>query len=121
VEESILLARKLTMVAAIATSLAFTGGLGVANAEVASPASPASCGWHPANNDNQPGQFTADGVNIRNGDDTSCAALGLGYTSHSVTIHCQTRSWVYITDNTTGVTGWSSIQFLTWGVGGAYC
>jgi hypothetical protein len=71
-----------------------------------------NCSWKPANNSNAPGVFQQQGVNIRSGPSTSCNVIyGEGYTGQSVTIHCGTSTsqnvWLYLTDNTTGVTGWS--------------
>lgn len=62
-------------------------------------------------------EFNADGVRIRACASTACAVRGLGYRSHSVSWFCgsQTADWVHIRDNTTGVEGWSSKQYVYYG------
>ncbi|MFL6113410.1 MAG: SH3 domain-containing protein [Catenulispora sp.] len=97
-----------------------------AHAATTTPVRPAvSCIWNPANNSNQPAAFTASGVNIRTGPDTSCTAIGSGFPGQSVTARCYTFSagyyWIYLTDNTTGKTGWSRVDFLTWSGGIGPC
>ncbi|WP_328939763.1 hypothetical protein OG288_42455 [Streptomyces tauricus] len=57
-------------------------------------------------------EFRVDGARIRTGPGSDYSIAGLGYRSHSVTAHCsiapQTQEvWYYLTDNTTGVRGWS--------------
>jgi hypothetical protein len=78
-----------------------------------------SCGWKPANNSNLSGSFNESGINIRNGQDTSCAILGEGYPGQSVTVHCtqfggEGLIWDYLTDNTTDKTGWAADEFVNW-------
>lgn len=57
-------------------------------------------------------------VNIRSGRSTNCASLGLGYTSHTVDIHCTSyyngTDWTYLRDATTGVKGWVKSSLLNW-------
>jgi SH3-like domain-containing protein len=74
----------------------------------------ASCGWQPANNSNSPSSFTGNGVNIRTGPSTSCTSKGLGYTSHGLRVRCVDLAddWDYVTDTTTGVTGWVADQYV---------
>ncbi|MFD8726197.1 SH3 domain-containing protein [Streptomyces sp. NPDC059629] len=111
-----------SLLAAIgAAALAVTGFAVPATAATSSPAA-FSCGWKPANNFNPPdAKFTQDGVNIRSGQSTSCPALGQGYKSHSLDIRCLTSNdpdtWMYVTDKTTGVTGWVNQIYLIWGAG----
>ncbi|GAA2467200.1 hypothetical protein GCM10010405_59740 [Streptomyces macrosporus] len=71
------------------------------------------CGSTAPDKDSQAyGKYFATSVNIRSGPYTSCAVRGVGYTSHTVDIHCYTnvyyngRNWTYVRDVTTGVTGW---------------
>lgn len=78
-----------------------------------------ACGWKPANNSAVAGSFNEPGVNIRTGQDTSCTILGEGYPGQSVTVHCAQFGgegfiWDYLTDNTTGKTGWAADQFVNW-------
>ncbi|AHH97380.1 hypothetical protein GCM10010174_73270 [Kutzneria viridogrisea] len=104
-----------TAVVLAATALTVAGGQALAAAKPTAVASPANCGWQPANNDNNTsGRFADDGVNIRSGDSTSCAVLGLGYKSHTITLRCFWNGFVYLTDNTTGVTGWSAVDYVNW-------
>ncbi|HZE40946.1 MAG TPA: SH3 domain-containing protein [Stackebrandtia sp.] len=53
-------------------------------------------------------------VNIRSGRSTNCVALGTGYTSHKVDIHCtsETGDWTYVRDVNTGVKGWVADKYL---------
>lgn len=58
-----------------------------------------------------PGRFYVDGANIRRSANLNATIVGLGYRSHSVTVHCGTTGpletyWWRITNNTTGVTGY---------------
>jgi hypothetical protein len=86
-----------------------------------------ACGTSPSTNHPQSGGFTGNSVNIRTGPHTSCTSRGLGYTTHTVTYHCYAfgdtvngwTTWTYLTDNTTGVKGWSSDYYLKNG-GGSY-
>jgi hypothetical protein len=89
----------------------------------AAPAASVNCSWSPANNSKAPGMFQQQGVNIRSGPSTSCDVIrGEGYEGQSVTIHCgtgtaQNQVWLYLTDNTTGVTGWSEAPLAQIGNG----
>jgi len=71
-----------------------------------------ACGWTPANNSNVSAGFNEDGVNIRTGGSTSCAIRGEGFTGQSVIVRCDVPEgpdnhfWFYLTDQTTGITGW---------------
>src|SRR5262249_533823 len=47
-----------------------------------------SCGAVPSTAHPQSGGFAANNVRIRTGPHTTCAILGLGYPSHSVTYYC---------------------------------
>ncbi|GAA4734774.1 hypothetical protein Prum_070530 [Phytohabitans rumicis] len=103
--------------------------MGAAAAPVAAapPASAAVCNVTPSTNVPQSGAFLYEGVNIRSGPGTNCVSHGLGYSSHSVTYRCWTvgdnvgghTTWTYLRNNTTGVTGWVSDQFLS-SYGSAY-
>jgi hypothetical protein len=62
-----------------------------------------------------------DGSRIRRSPSTSAAVLGLCYSTHRVVIHCagagsDSHVWGNVTDQTTGVSGWSAIG--GWGLGG---
>lgn len=77
-----------------------------------------NCIQNPSTNANQPSRFIGNGVNIRTGPSTSCTAVGEGFLNQSVTVHCIKGSWVYLTDNVSGVKGWSSSQYVSL-IGGA--
>lgn len=78
------------------------------------------CGWTPANDSKVSGTYNESGVYIRSGADTSCAALGEGFPGQSVTVHCVWYNsgdgliWDFLTDNTTGVRGWSADEYVNW-------
>ncbi|WP_442912797.1 SH3 domain-containing protein [Kutzneria sp. CA-103260] len=59
-------------------------------------------------------------MNIRSGPGTDCTSKGLGYIGHNVTVYCgDVSNWDYLTDNTTGVTGWASNDLVDWNTGSA--
>jgi uncharacterized protein YraI len=77
-----------------------------------------NCIQNPSADSNRSASFTGSGVNIRTGPDTSCTSIGLGYPGQSVTAHCTqafvgANIWIYLTDNTTGKTGWSDFHYLS--------
>ncbi len=104
----------------IAASVLTLGAAITVPAVTATPALAATCNITPGTDVPETGQFVYEGVNMRSGPGTNCASRGLGYGSHSVTYHCWMSgdwvngwpTWTYLTDNTTGISGWSSDQFL---------
>lgn len=60
----------------------------------------------------QPGAFLADGARIHAAPHLHAPVTGLGQRNHHVTIWCTAYqgTWLYLTDNTTGIDGWSSRQ-----------
>lgn len=91
--------------------------LAVSAAAVTVPVSTAgasqfACGWHPANNSGYTGQyFNNQPINIHSGNDLSCPVVGEGYEWHTLELRCQWwdsngNGWEYVTDKTTGATGW---------------
>lgn len=66
------------------------------------------------------GKFTGSGIYIRRCANTTCAADGVGYPSHSVTVYCYvqggwaagTNIWYRLRDNTTGVSGYSISTYV---------
>ncbi|NKE57040.1 hypothetical protein FXN61_09400 [Lentzea sp. PSKA42] len=84
------------------------------------------CGHAHSNRDTRTGNFfDANAVAIRRGPHTpECAADGQGQLSHRVDYHCWTngdavtrggvtyRTWSYLRDVTTGVSGWVSDAYL---------
>lgn len=62
-----------------------------------------------------PGDYTADGVNIRTGPGTAYTSLGLGYIGQGACVYFDTMGeclpgsclWRYHTNQTTSVTGYS--------------
>jgi len=81
-----------------------------------------SCGARFADRDTKPvgPYFAGNGVNIRTGPSTSCTSIGLGYLSHRVNYRCYGlgqsvsgwNTWTYLTDITTGKTGWVNDSLL---------
>ncbi|MFD7365428.1 hypothetical protein ACFV4I_04135 [Nocardiopsis alba] len=64
-----------------------------------------------------PGSFTAEGVRIYRHADFQSDVLGLGYPSHSVNVRCVVyrqyyMSMYYLTNNSTGVTGWVPTEYV---------
>jgi hypothetical protein len=61
-----------------------------------------------------------DGSRIRRSPNTTATVLGLCYSTHRAVIHCSVDGpgyiWGNVTDQTTGVFGWSAIA--NWGLGG---
>ena len=104
---------KVFLYSAVTLSLFFVTAIDASAAT--SPAPTADCGSNPTYNTNTGASFTANGVNIRTGPSTSCASKGVGYETNSVTVHCDDpdTGWFYLTDNSTGVTGWSSPSYVT--------
>ena len=75
------------------------------------PVAPAAlCGRQPAANQNLAGHFTGGGVRLRTGPSLTCTVKGLGYPADAVVYRCwawgDSFSWTYLTDVSTGVTGW---------------
>ncbi|WP_274915180.1 hypothetical protein [Streptomyces sp. WZ-12] len=69
--------------------------------------------------------FSIDGVNIRAKPDVHATVVGIGYKSHSVTGYCMDAigdaTFMKIKDHTTGVSGWSYIQYVGPLSGIPYC
>ncbi len=106
--------RLLTLMSALALTL---GG----SALTASPAAadPAHCyGWNTHPDLHSSGGFSfGNGTAIRRGPYTDCDALGRGYPSHGIDVHCYVRNsngvyWVYLRNLSTGVNGWSQYDAL---------
>lgn len=62
--------------------------------------------------------FVGDGVRLRANHTTSSTVLGLAYRSHSCLLHSiwydpSGGVWEYVTDRTTGVTGWAW-NYVAW-------
>jgi Bacterial SH3 domain len=71
----------------------------------------AACDWKPSSPVYWPQQhFTANGVNIRTGPDTSCTSVGRGYSGQQITIYCYSGDWVYLYDDASRKSGWSEVQ-----------
>ncbi|HEU5271611.1 MAG TPA: hypothetical protein VFU36_16910 [Jatrophihabitans sp.] len=111
--------RLLTSVGALALTL---GGLLATAGQAA--ADPAHCsGWttHP-DYYSSGGISFKDGTYIRTGPYTDCTALGQGFHSQGINVHCATTNgngvlWVYLVDTSTGVAGWSAMSALNWNGG----
>ncbi|NNN35489.1 SH3 domain-containing protein [Streptomyces sp. S3(2020)] len=51
-------------------------------------------------------------VTLRSEATTKSTALGVLYRSHKFTVHKSSGNWHYLTDKTTGVTGWVSGTYV---------
>jgi hypothetical protein len=110
--------RRRTRLASIAFAALSAAGMLVALLPSSAAAAPAvNCIQNPTANDNGPAEFRGTGVNIRTGPFTTCTSVGLGQPAHSVIERCtKTNSngvdWTYLTDRTTGKTGWSQTSLV---------
>ncbi|MGQ4512501.1 SH3 domain-containing protein [Streptomyces sp. DW26H14] len=104
------------------TAIAALALAGLAAPASAAPAPAATCGSKPTTNQKTAASFNTSGVNIRSGPSTSCTVLGSGYPGQSVTLRCNKDGsvWWYVTDKTTGITGWVDEDYLNWPGGAAY-
>jgi hypothetical protein len=104
--------------AAIAFTAVSAAGILAGILPAAAAAAPAvDCTQNPATNSAKAADLFGSGVNIRTGPFTSCTSVGEGQFGQSVTAHCSVTNsngvnWVYLTDHTTGKTGWSEAQFV---------
>jgi uncharacterized protein YraI len=86
---------------------------------ITAAAAPAvTCIQNPAANGNSKAHFNGTNVNIRTGPFTSCTAVGEGQPANKLIARCETTNsngvdWTYVTDSTTGKTGWSQSSFVT--------
>ena len=94
------------------------GGL-LATAGPAAATDPAHCsGWSHGDYYHAGGiHFANGGTNIRSGPYKDCTALGDGYPSQGIDVHCSVPNstgtiWVHLTDTTTGISGWSAYSAL---------
>lgn len=68
------------------------------------------------------GDYIGTNVYIRSGPHVSSTALGQGSSGDGITLYCRTSgdsvggdsTWVYLTDNRTGVTGYSADYYTAW-------
>lgn len=110
--------RALTTAAAIAV-LALSGVAATSTAAAAGEVGALGCTATGADKDSTAYNkaFTTT-VNIRSGRSTNCVALGVGYTSHTVDIHCSSyyggTYWTYLRNVSTGVKGWVKTDLLDW-------
>jgi hypothetical protein len=110
------LIRRLTAIGGLAALAALAGGIATANASTTSGTTRQEAAVTTlARQDtavrplDAGGYFVAQGVHIHASPSLSSVVLGDGYESDSVTLHCSTDTnpyWGYLTDNTTGVTGY---------------
>ncbi|MEU1286950.1 SH3 domain-containing protein [Kitasatospora sp. NPDC005856] len=58
-----------------------------------------------------------NGVNMRSGPSTSCAVLGVSYSTQLIDYHCfvsaSDGTWTYVRNDATGVKGWIRDDLLT--------
>lgn len=105
-----------TTVVSLLAATAFTG-LSAGAASAAAASQPSWCGWTPANNSHDPAWVTG-GVNIRTGQGTSCNIKNGAHPTANpgdvLLVHCiSSNNWYYLTDESTGVTGWSAAYLVT--------
>jgi hypothetical protein len=75
------------------------------------------CGSVPMFYGSVDGHFNGQGINIHSGPRTSCTPYGLGYEGDALKIWCSVTepdgvTWYYLNDRTTGVRGWSEVQYV---------
>ena len=99
-------------------ALALTLGGLLATAGPAS-ADPAHCyGWSHGNYYSGGGiSFLSGETQIRRGPYIDCDALGTGFASQGINVHCSVENsnstyWLYVVDTTTGKAGWSAWSAL---------
>ncbi|MGA4844638.1 SH3 domain-containing protein [Streptomyces sp. G45] len=86
---------------------------------LASPAAAhASCGKTASDKDGGSWNRTANGANERSGSSTGCAITGIAYNSHRLDYHCYTsgndgKTWTYLRNDSTGVSGWVRDDLLS--------
>lgn len=70
-----------------------------------------------------PGRFLVDGARIRSAPNFDAPVRGYGYRTHQATVWCVERgpasssggvNWLNLTNHTTGVSGWSHNDVVTW-------
>ncbi|TDC81781.1 hypothetical protein E1193_13820 [Micromonospora sp. KC606] len=76
------------------------------------------CGWVPGAYEPRSVGFSGGGIRLRSGPSTLCTVLGLGYVGQSATLRCGAVGddgwgWYYVTNNSTGVTGFVRGDGLT--------
>ncbi|MFG3255253.1 hypothetical protein [Streptomyces sp. NPDC048172] len=108
------------IVAAAATVLT-AGALAVGSAGTAQ-AAPSSA-HEPRAAQAAPGRYLVDGGRIRSQPNTGATTVGYGYRNQDVTVHCRSvvngEEWLFHTNDSTGVTGWSRWDVIVpwWAVG----
>jgi uncharacterized protein YraI len=75
-------------------------------AQSASAAPASRCGT------GSPWAVHASAVNLRSGPGTKYVAVGVLYPSQKFTVHSTSGNWVNVTDNSTGVRGWASMDYV---------
>lgn len=100
----------------IAVSVALLGALALplasaATASAAPALAPASV-TDPTCSGSGPWTLTTKAVNIRAKASVNSKVLGILYRGHKFTVYKTSGKWRYITDKTTGVTGWVSAKYV---------
>ncbi|MGW0711733.1 SH3 domain-containing protein [Streptomyces sp. NPDC002643] len=100
----------------IAVSAALLGALALplasaATASAAPALAPVSV-TDPTCSASGPWTLTTKAVNIRAKASANSKVLGILYRGHKFTVHKTSGKWRYITDKTTGVTGWVSAKYV---------
>lgn len=105
-----------TLLAALAIPAAVVAA---APSAVAAPAA-VDCSQSPTPNSHTAGEFLGTDVNIRTGPFRTCLSIGTGQPSNNLTVHCRRLNsngvfWDFLTDHTTGKTGWSIDSLVAFG------
>ena len=110
--------RSQLLASAGALTLALGGLLANASPAAADPAHCSGWGTHP--DVYSAGGFSfLNGTNIHAGPYTDCTAVGQGFPSQGIDVHCARVNgsgnlWIYLEDTSTGKAGWSRIDALSW-------
>ncbi|OAR26731.1 hypothetical protein A8W25_31080 [Streptomyces sp. ERV7] len=85
-----------------------------ATAASAAPATTATASTLLTRDCDQPGEWAIGtrAVTIRSRATTHSTALGILYRGHRFTVHSTRGDWHYVTDRTTGITGWVSGAYV---------
>lgn len=71
------------------------------------------------------GKTSKNGANMRSGPSTSCAVLGVSYSTQLIDYHCYVSAsdgtWTYVRNDATGVKGWIRDDLLTDRGSGVHC
>ncbi|MCS0638523.1 SH3 domain-containing protein [Streptomyces sp. LP05-1] len=86
----------------------------------------APCGKTAADKDGSAWGAWANGANTRSGSGIGCISNGIAYNTQRLDYHCYTvgndgKTWTYLRNDSTGVTGWIRDDLLSNGGSLVYC